>query len=93
MTVNEDDSAIKQILPIVMLAYKGSDIAQERMNRSPSMMFFVYSKVNTSELAKSKVANIRQKLLLELKESVQGVEGLRIGDDPSPNLGDFLSFF
>eukprot|EP00794_Sanderia_malayensis_P004911 gene4911-5557_t len=73
-TVNEEDSAIKEVLPIVMLAFKGSNIAEQVSGRLRSMMFFVYSRVDTSKQALEKFANNRRKLQVELQQAILKIE-------------------
>eukprot|EP00794_Sanderia_malayensis_P004906 gene4906-5554_t len=73
-TVNEEDSAIKEVLPIVMLAFKGSNIAEQVSGRLRSMMFFVYSRVDTSRQALENFANNRRKLQVELQQAILKIE-------------------
>eukprot|EP00794_Sanderia_malayensis_P004912 gene4912-5558_t len=73
-TVNEEDSAIKEVLPIVMLAFKGSNIAEQVSGRLRSMMFFVYSRVDTSKQALENFANNRRKLQVELQQAILKIE-------------------
>ena len=82
-TVNEEDSAIKEVLPIVMLAFKGSTIAEEITGRLRAMLFFVYSRVDTSRQALEKFENNRRKLQLELEDAVSKIEGHKIAGDGS----------
>ena len=81
--VNEDDSAIKEVLPIVMLAFKGSSIAEEINGRLRAMMFFVYSRVDTSRQSLDKFENNRHKLLMELQEAVSSLERHKIEGNES----------
>ena len=82
-TVNEEDSAFEEVLPIVMLAFKGSTIAEEISGRLRAMLFFVYSRVDTSRQALEKFENNRRKLQLELEDAVSKIEGHKIAGDGS----------
>ena len=80
-TVNEEDSAIKEVLPIVMLAFRGSSIAEKISGHLRPIMFFVYSRVDTSKQALEKFDNNRRKLLLELQEAAIRIKGLGAAED------------
>ena len=77
----ENDAAIKEILPIVLLAYQGSKLAEEKGGRLSSMVFFVYNRIDTQQ--KDKLGDILQILGTSLNEaffkvsqlSGSGVEG------------------
>ena len=51
-TVNEDDIAIREVVPIALLAHKRSKIAEESTGRQPTKLFFAYSRVDTTNLSK-----------------------------------------
>lgn len=56
----ENDAATKEILPIVLMAYQGSKLAEDNGGRLSSMMFFVYNRIDTTQ--KDKLTNIIQTL-------------------------------
>ena len=70
----ENDAAIKEILPIVLLAYQGSKLAEEKGGRLSSMVFFVYNRIDTQE--KDKLGNILQILGTSLHEAFHKVSQL-----------------
>ena len=70
----ENDAAIKEILPIVLLAYQGSKLAEEKGGRLSSMMFFVYNRIDTTQ--KDKLGNILQILGTSLNEAFHKVSQL-----------------
>nr|CAH0113459.1 unnamed protein product [Daphnia galeata] len=45
----ENDAAVKEILPIVLMAYQGSQLAEEKGGRLSSRMFFVYNRIDTQQ--------------------------------------------
>ena len=54
----ENDAAIKEILPIVLMAYQGSKLAEINGGRRSSMLFFVYNRIDTTQ--KDKLGTIIQ---------------------------------
>ena len=46
----ENDATIKEILPIVLLAYQGSKLAEEKGGRLSSMVFFVYNRIDILQI-------------------------------------------
>ena len=65
--VNEDDTAIREVVPIVLLAHKRSKIATENSVRQPTKLFFAYNRVDTTNL--SKFLENRQSLHRSLKDA------------------------
>ena len=65
--LGENDSAVKDILPIVLLAYKDS-----MGGRLSSMIFFVYNRVDTT--LKDKLNGIIQVLGTSLHEAFDQVQ-------------------
>ena len=65
----EDDNALKDILPVVTLAYKGSRLAEEREGILSSKIFAAYSQVKTDGKNQNKLQNIFTQLLTTLVES------------------------
>ena len=70
----ENDAAIKEILPVVLLAYQGSKLAEEKGGRLSSMVFFVYNRIDTEQ--KDKLGNILQILSTSLHEAFHKVSEL-----------------
>ena len=64
--VNEDDIAIREVVPIVLLAHKRSKIAEES-GRQPTKLLFAYNRVDTSNL--SKFLENRQSLHRALRDA------------------------
>ena len=60
MVSNEDDSGLKDVIPMVLLAFKGSRIAESYSNTIRSKMVFVYRSVDTND--KRKLEENKQKL-------------------------------
>ena len=65
--VNEDDIAIREVVPIVLLAHKRSKIAEENSGRQPTKLFFAYNRVDTTNL--SKFLENRQSLHRTLRDA------------------------
>ncbi|EFX61438.1 hypothetical protein DAPPUDRAFT_339568 [Daphnia pulex] len=63
-----NDLAVKEILPIVLMAYQGSKLAEDNGGRLSSRMFFVYNRINTSQ--KNKLGSIIQTLGTSLHEAL-----------------------
>jgi hypothetical protein len=74
VTPGENDAAIKEILPVVLMAYQGSKLAEENGGRLSSRMFFVYNRIDTSQ--KDKLNSIVQTLGTSLHESFSQVQKL-----------------
>ena len=64
--VNEDDIAIREVIPIVLLAHKRSKLAEES-GRQPTKLFFAYNRVDTTNL--SKFLENRQSLHRALRDA------------------------
>ncbi|XP_065574668.1 interferon-induced very large GTPase 1-like [Artemia franciscana] len=65
----ENDNALKDILPIVALAYKGSKLAEERGGLLSCKIFAAYNQVKCHQENKSKLLNIFTQLSATLVES------------------------
>ena len=89
-TVNEEDSAIKEVLPIVMLAFKGSNIAQESAGRLSSLLFFVYSKVGTSPRDLKGFEENRRQLVMELQSAADKIAGSKVAGSESSSENNHL---
>jgi hypothetical protein len=70
----ENDAAVKEILPIVLMAYQGSKLAEDNGGRLSSRMFFIYNRIDTNQ--KDKLANIVQNLGTSLYEAFSQVQTL-----------------
>ena len=86
----ENDSAIKEILPIVLLAYQGSKLAEEKGGRLSSMVFFVYNRIDTQQ--KDKLGNILQVLGTSLHEAFTKVSQLVGTNEDCKEMGLFRRF-
>jgi hypothetical protein len=74
VTPGENIAAIKEILPIVFMAYQGSKLAEENGGRHSSRIFFVYNKIDTSQ--KDKLNSIVRTLGISLKQAFIEVQKL-----------------
>ena len=74
----EDDAAIKEILPIVLMAYQGSQLAESKGVQLSSLLFFVYNRIDTTQ--KNKFGSIIQTLANSLDDAFEKVKSL-IGDE------------
>ncbi|CAF3723286.1 unnamed protein product [Rotaria sp. Silwood1] len=72
MINNEEDTAAREVLPIVMLAYQQSELAAKSTNQLKTKLFFVYTRIDTNE--KSKLTGIAQSLSLELRKAAADLE-------------------
>lgn len=72
MINNEEDTAAREVLPIVMLAYQQSELAAKSTNQLNTKLFFVYTRIDINE--KSKLSGIAQSLSLELRKAAADLE-------------------
>ena len=63
----ENDAAVKEILPMVLLAYQDSKLAEEKGGQMSSRLFFVYNKIDTQQ--QNKLNNIVRSLGTSLQEA------------------------
>jgi hypothetical protein len=70
----ENDAAVKEILPIVLMAYEGSKLAEDNGGRLSSRMFFLYNRIDTSQA--NKLDNIIQTLGTSLHTAFNQVQKL-----------------
>ena len=70
----ENDAAVKEILPVVLMAYQGSKLAESKGGRLSSMMFFVYNRIDTTQ--KDKMDNIIRTLGTSLHDAFDHVQKL-----------------
>ena len=76
IVANEEDNGLKDVLPMVMLAFKGSAMAEKYAGRMQAKLFFVYRSIDTND-----VKNLRknqQKLQEELREAAAEISHMRI---------------
>ncbi|XP_063690953.1 interferon-induced very large GTPase 1-like [Bolinopsis microptera] len=85
-TVNEDDIAIREVVPIALLAHKRSKIAEENSGRQPTKLLFAYSRVDTTNL--SKFLENRQSLHKTLHDAE-----IEMGDYGLQDCSSFLDSF
>ena len=72
MINNEEDTAAREVLPIVMLAYQQSELAARSTNQLKTKLIFVYTRIDTNE--KKKLSGIAQSLCLELRKAAADLE-------------------
>ncbi|XP_065561125.1 interferon-induced very large GTPase 1-like isoform X1 [Artemia franciscana] len=72
----ENDNVLKEILPIVALAYKGSKLAEERGGLLSCKIFAAYNQVKRHQENRSKLLNIFTQLSATLVESFTKVNSL-----------------
>jgi hypothetical protein len=76
MVTNEEDNGLKEVLPMVMLAFKGSAMAEERGRWMQAKLFFVYRSVDTNDV--EKLQNNQRKLQEDLRGAAFEVANTRI---------------
>jgi hypothetical protein len=67
MVANEEDSGLKEVLPMVLLAFKGSAMAEKHAGRMQAKLFFVYRSVDTNNT--KALVNNQRKLQKDLREA------------------------
>jgi hypothetical protein len=70
----ENDAAVKEILPIVLMAYQGSQLGEDNGGRLSSRIFFVYNRIDTKQ--KHKLDTIIQTLGISLHEAFSQVQNM-----------------
>ncbi|KAH7306436.1 hypothetical protein KP509_22G011800 [Ceratopteris richardii] len=75
MVSNEDDIGLREILPMVLLAFKGSEIAEKYGQKIRSKIVFVYRSIDTND--KGKIKGSKQKLSRYLKDAAREVNNLK----------------
>ncbi|XP_065576708.1 uncharacterized protein LOC136037803 [Artemia franciscana] len=73
----ENDKALKEILPIVALAYKGSKLAEERGGMLSCKLFAAYNQIKCDEENEHMLQNIFSKLSTTVIESFKQIESLQ----------------
>ncbi|CAK9878987.1 unnamed protein product [Sphagnum jensenii] len=67
MVANEEDSGFKEVLPMVLLAFKGSAMAEKHAGRMQAKLFFVYRSVDTNNT--KALVNNQRKLQNDLRDA------------------------
>jgi hypothetical protein len=67
MVANEEDSGLKEVLPMVLLAFKGSAMAEKHAGRMQAKLFFVYRSVDTNNT--KALVNNQRKLQNDLRDA------------------------
>ena len=70
----ENDDAVKDMLPIVLQAYQGSDLAQTHGGYLRSKLFFLYNRIDLKQA--SKMDSIKQNLTVKLTQDMGYVRGM-----------------
>jgi hypothetical protein len=76
MVTNEEDNGLKEVLPMVMLAFKGSAMAEERGGWMQAKLLFVYRSVDTNDV--QKLQKNQRKLQEDLRGAAFEVANTRI---------------
>jgi hypothetical protein len=76
MIANEEDSGLKEVLPMVMLAFKESAMAEEHGGQMQAKLFFVYRSVDTNDT--KKLLRNQQKLQEDLRQASDEIANLQI---------------
>ena len=91
MVNSEDDSAVREVLPIVMLAYQQSELAASSTSQLSTRMFFVYTRVDMSDT--KKLVNNIQAMFMDVTENARKLQkGPEISDDRKGNAMLFRDF-
>eukprot|EP00250_Pteridium_aquilinum_P022567 c25412_g1_i1 orf=330-6386(+) len=73
VVAGEDDSSLKDVLPLVLMAFKGSTVAQKNGGRLRSKMLFVYRSVDINEC--NELRSNQQALLAYLVGAERHIRG------------------
>jgi hypothetical protein len=74
MVANEEDNGLKEVLPMVMLAFKGSALAEANGGKIQSKLFFVYRGVDVNDV--DKLGKNQRKLQQDLAEASSAIGDL-----------------
>ncbi|CAF1110339.1 unnamed protein product, partial [Didymodactylos carnosus] len=69
---SEDDSAAREVLPIVMLAYQQSELAASSTSQLSARVFFVYTRVDMNDT--KKLVNNIQAMFIDLKNNAEKLQ-------------------
>ncbi|KAH9560980.1 hypothetical protein CY35_06G138000 [Sphagnum magellanicum] len=76
MVANEEDSGLKEVLPMVLLAFKGSAMAEKHAGRMQAKLFFVYRSVDTNNT--KALVNNQRKLQKDLRDASLEISNTKI---------------
>lgn len=74
MVANEEDNGLKDVLPMVMLAFKGSALAEKYGSKIQAKLFFVYRSVDINDT--KKLERNQRKLQIDLTEASLAIGSL-----------------
>ena len=86
----ENGAAIKEILPVVLMAYQASKLAETNGGRLSSMLFFAFNRIDATQ--KEKLGTIVQSLGTLLKESFNRMQSFTGQSNQSIKEEFFKSF-
>ncbi|CAF0959109.1 unnamed protein product, partial [Didymodactylos carnosus] len=89
---SEDDSAAREVLPIVMLTHQQSELATSTSghnNRLSTRIFFVYVRVDTNDT--KKLVTPIQRMFIDLKDNLEKLTHQKNNNDNKTN-GDSIGF-
>jgi hypothetical protein len=78
MVANEEDSGLKEVLPMAMLAFKESAMAEEHGGQMQAKLFFVYRSVDTNDT--KKLLMNQRKLQEDLRRASHEIANLQINE-------------
>ncbi|CAK9259951.1 unnamed protein product [Sphagnum jensenii] len=78
MVGNEEDSGLKEVLPMVMLAFNESAMAEEHGGQMQAKLFFVYRSVDTNDT--KKLLMNQRKLQEDLRQASHEIANLQINE-------------
>jgi hypothetical protein len=78
MVANEEDSGLKEVLPMVMLAFKESAMAEKHGGQMQANLFFVYRSVDTNDT--NKLLMNQRKLQEDLRQASHEIANLQINE-------------
>lgn len=88
---SEDDSAAREVLPIVMLTYQQSELAVSSTAQLSTRIFFVYTRVDMND-TKKLVNNIQEMFIDITNNTVKLQQSNKGQDDPKANQFLFRDF-
>ena len=86
----ENDAAIKEILPVVLMAYQASKLAETNGGRRSSMLFFAFNRIDATR--KEKLGTIVRSLGTSLNESFDRMHSFTGQSNQSTKEEFFQSF-
>jgi hypothetical protein len=76
---SEDDSAAREVLPIVMLAYQQSELAASSTSQLSTRIFFVYTRVDMNDT--KKLVNNIQAMFIDITNNTMKLQKSNEGQD------------